>query len=73
MTRPIPNKVTFKDTVVEYLDGLISQKYAHRYSERLVFIKKYRLRDTIMGIYVSLHWWGYHLMLYKTLHTTVEV
>lgn len=40
MTRLAPNKTLFKDTAAGNLDGLMSQKYAYRYGERLVFIKK---------------------------------
>ena len=40
MTRLAPNKTVFKDAAIGNLDGLMSQKYAHRYGERLVFIKK---------------------------------
>ena len=40
MTRLAPNKTVFKDAAAGNLDNLMSQKYAHRYGERLVFIKK---------------------------------
>jgi len=40
MTRLAPNKTVFKDAAVGNLDDLMSQKYVHRYGERLVFIKK---------------------------------
>ncbi|MCD8348264.1 MAG: transposase [Lachnospiraceae bacterium] len=40
MTRLAPNKTAFKDAAPGNLDDLMSQKYAHRYGERLVFIKK---------------------------------
>ena len=40
MTRLAPNKTVFKDAAARNLDDLMSQKYAHRYGERLVFIKK---------------------------------
>jgi hypothetical protein len=40
MTRLAPNKTLFKDVAEENLDDLLSQKYACRYGERLVFIKK---------------------------------
>lgn len=40
MTRLAPNKAAFKNAAAGNLDGLMSQKYAHRYGERLVFIKK---------------------------------
>lgn len=40
MTRLAPNKTVFKDAATGNLDGLMSQKYACRYGERLVFIKK---------------------------------
>ena len=40
MTRLAPNKPLFKDAAAGNLDDLMSQKYAYRYGERLVFIKK---------------------------------
>lgn len=40
MTRLAPNKTVFKEAAADNLDGLMSQKYAHRYGDRLVFIKK---------------------------------
>lgn len=40
MTRLAPNKKVFKDAAGGNLDDLMSQKYVHRYGERLVFIKK---------------------------------
>ena len=40
MTRLAPNKAAFKDAAAGNLDDLMSQKHAHRYGERLVFIKK---------------------------------
>lgn len=40
MTRLAPNKAAFKDAAVGNLDDLMSKKHAHRYGERLVFIKK---------------------------------
>lgn len=40
ITRLAPNKTMFKDAAAGNLDGLMSQKYACRYGERLVFIKK---------------------------------
>lgn len=40
MTRLAPNKTAFKDAAAGNLDDLMSQKYAYRYGERLVFIKK---------------------------------
>ena len=40
MTRLAPNKTVFKDAAAGNLDDLMSQKYAYRYGERLVFIKK---------------------------------
>lgn len=43
MTRLAPNKTVFKDAVAGNLDGLMSQKYAYRYGERLVFIKKVKV------------------------------
>jgi hypothetical protein len=40
MTRLAPNKMLFKDAAEGNLDDLMSQKYAYRHGERLVFIKK---------------------------------
>lgn len=40
MTRLAPNKTVFKDAANGSLDDLMSQEYAYRYGERLVFIKK---------------------------------
>jgi len=40
LTRVGPNKSIYKDTVAGHLSGLMSQKYAYRYGDRLVFIKK---------------------------------
>ena len=40
MTRLAANKKIFKDAAAGNIDDLMSQKYAHRYGERLVFIKK---------------------------------
>lgn len=40
MTRLAPNKTLFKEAAANNLDDLMSQKYAYRYGERLVFIKK---------------------------------
>ena len=43
MTRLAPNKTVFKDAAAGNLDDLMSQKYAYRYGERLVFIKKVKV------------------------------
>ena len=40
MTRLAPNKTVFKEAAAGNMDDLMSQKYAYRYGERLVFIKK---------------------------------
>lgn len=40
MTRLAPNRTLFKECAKDNLDDLMSQKYAYRYGERLVFIKK---------------------------------
>ncbi len=40
MTRLAPNRTIFKKAVDGNINDLISQKYAYRYGERLVFIKK---------------------------------
>ena len=40
MTRLAPNKPLFKEAAEGKLDDLMSKKYAYRYGERLVFIKK---------------------------------
>ena len=54
MTRLAPNKTVFKDTATGNLDDLMSQKYAHRYGERLVFIKKIPVRVCDHEAYVYL-------------------
>lgn len=54
MTRLAPNKTVFKNAATENLDGLMSQKYAHRYGERLVFIKKVPANVCGHGAYVYL-------------------
>ena len=43
MTRLAPNKTVFKDAAAGNLNDLMSQKYAYRYGERLVFIKKVKV------------------------------
>lgn len=43
MTRLAPNKTVFKDAATGNLDDLMSQKYAYRYGERLVFIRKVKV------------------------------
>lgn len=40
LTRLAPNKTLFKDAAKDHLGDLMSQRYARRYSERLVFFKK---------------------------------
>ena len=40
MTRIAPNKTIFKQAAAENLDNLMSQRYAYRYGERLIYIKK---------------------------------
>lgn len=40
MTRLGSNKPAFREAAEGNLEGLMSQKYAHRYGERLVFIRK---------------------------------
>lgn len=40
LTRLAPNKALFKQAAENNLEDLMSQKYAYRYGERLVFIKK---------------------------------
>ncbi len=54
MTRLAPNKTVFKDASAGNLDDLMSQKYAHRYGERLVFIKKIPVDVCGHGAYVYL-------------------
>lgn len=54
MTRLAPNKTVFKDAAAGNLDHLMSQKYAHRYGERLVFIKKIPVNVCGQGAYVYL-------------------
>ena len=43
MTRLAPNKTIFRDAASGNLDDLMSQKYAYRYGDRLVFIKKVKV------------------------------
>lgn len=45
MTRLAQNKTVFKNAAAGNLDDLMSQKYAYRYGERLVFIKKIIYKD----------------------------
>lgn len=40
LTRLAPNKPLFKEAAAGRMDDLMSQKYAYRYGERLVFIRK---------------------------------
>jgi len=40
MTRLAPNKPLYKEAAAGNMNDLMSQKYAYRYGERLVFIKK---------------------------------
>ena len=54
MTRLSPNKSAFKDAAAGNLDDLMSQKYAYRYGERLVFIKKIRTKVCGYDAYVYL-------------------
>lgn len=54
MTRLAPNKTVFKDTASGNLDDLMSQKYAYRYGERLVFIKKVKVTVCGYDAYVYL-------------------
>lgn len=44
MTRLAPNKTIFKNAAIGNLDDLMSPKYAYRYGERLVFIKKIKVK-----------------------------
>lgn len=54
MTRLAPNKKAFKEAAAGNLDGLMSHKYAHRYGERLVFLKKLPVNICGHDAYVSL-------------------
>lgn len=54
MTRLAPNKTVFKDAAPGNLDDLMSQKYAYRYGERLVFIKKIKVNVCGYDAYVYL-------------------
>lgn len=54
MTRLAPNKTVFKDAASGNLDNLMSQKYAYRYGERLVFIKKIKVDVCGYDAYVYL-------------------
>ena len=54
MTRLAPNKTVFKDAASGNLDDLMSQKYAYRYGERLVFIKKIKVSVCGYDAYVYL-------------------
>ena len=54
MTRLAPNKTVFKDAASGNLDNLMSQKYAYRYGERLVFIKKVKVDVCGYDAYVYL-------------------
>ena len=54
MTRLAPNKTVFKDAVAGNLDDLMLQKYACRYGERLVFIKKVKVNVCGYDAYVYL-------------------
>ena len=54
MTRLAPNKTVFKDAASGNLDDLMSQKYAYRYGERLVFIKKIQVNVCGYDAYVYL-------------------
>lgn len=54
MTRLAPNKTVFKDAAAENLDDLMSRKYAYRYGERLVFIKKVHVNVCGYDAYVYL-------------------
>ena len=54
MTRLAPNKTVFKDAATGNLDDLMSLKYAYRYGERLVFIKKVKVNVCGYEAYVYL-------------------
>ena len=53
MTRLAPNRAVFKDAAAGNLDDLMSQKYAYRYGERLVFIKK--IQVSVCGYYAYVY------------------
>lgn len=54
MTRLAPNKTVFKDAASGNLDDLMCHKYAYRYGERLVFIKKVKVEVCGHDAYVYL-------------------
>lgn len=54
LTRLAPNKTMFKEAAKDNLDDLMSQKYAYRYGERLVFIKKVPLKMQDRDVFVYL-------------------
>lgn len=54
MTRLAPNKTAFKNAAEGNLADLMSQKYAYRYGERLVFIKKVKVNVSGYDAYVYL-------------------
>ena len=54
MPRLASNKTIFKDAASGNLDDLMSQNYAYRYGERLVFIKKVKVNVCGYDAYVYL-------------------
>lgn len=54
MTRLAPNKTVFKEAAAGNMEDLMSQKYAYRYGERLVFIKKVPIKVCSHEAYVYL-------------------
>ena len=54
MTRLAPNRTVFKDAAAGNLDDLMSHKYAYRYGERLVFIKKVKVNVCGHDAYIYL-------------------
>ena len=54
MTRLAPNKPLFVKAAKDNIDDLMSKKYAYRYDERLVFIKKVPMYLSEHSVYVYL-------------------
>ncbi|MBR1874485.1 MAG: transposase [Eubacterium sp.] len=54
MTRLAPNKSLFVNAAKDNIDDLMSKKYAYRYGERLVFIKKVPMYLDEHSVYVYL-------------------
>ena len=74
MTRLAPNKPLFKDAAAGNLDDLMSQKYAYRYGERLVFIKKVPIKigDYDANIFLCIDEDMYLMQHKKTILNAIE-